>query len=357
MSPTRMLALIAAIAVLPASAEARLATRREQSQDTVAGRGLNGVVVESERAFVRLGPSPDGSIHLTALKLIHSPGDTRAMELAAGIKVQSSTEGGRYVVRVRYPERRQIRVSFWQLLRGEFDIPRVQLRLALDVPAGLPVSVRSSSGDVESADLPNPLAIHTSSGDVDVAGTSGGLSIETSSGDVAGRNLASARVVTSSGDVALDGIRGVLVLRTSSGDLIIAGARDSLDIETTSGDASVSQAPRGLAFSTESGDLELNGLAGVVKVNASSGDVSAQLTPSVRAAEITTGSGELRVHLAPTLACELDLRTSSGTLDVTVPIHVRTASRRAFSGVVLGGRVPIILRTTSGDIDVLNGGK
>lgn len=357
MKPTPILALIAAIAMLPASADARVKTRREQSQRTVAARGLSGVVVESERAFVRLGPSRDGSIHLTALKLIHSPGDARAAELASGIQVQSSTEEGRYVVRVRYPARRQIRVSFWQLLRGEYEPPRVQLRLALDVPAGLPVSVRSSSGDVESGNLPNPLTIHTASGDVDVSGTGRGLSIETASGDVSAQNLAGARVHTSSGDVVVNGIQGPLELRTSSGDLSITGARDSLVIETTSGDAIVSPAPRGLELSTESGDLDLEGLGGVVRVNATSGDVSAELTPSVRVADLTTGSGELRVRLAPTLACDLDLRTSSGTLEVSVPMQIRTANRRALSGVVRGGRVPIVLRTTSGDIDVLNGGK
>ena len=202
MKPTHTLVLIAAIAVLPAPAEARLEsrreTRREQGVSTVEARGLSGVTVESERAFVRLRRSPDAAIHLTALKVLHSPQEPRVAELARGIRVETSTEGGRYVVRVRYPERRQIRVSFWDLIRGDFEFPRVELRLALDVPAGLPVSVRSSSGDVESGDLPNPLSIHTSSGDVDVAGSGRPLSIETASGDIAARDLAGGRMRTTS---------------------------------------------------------------------------------------------------------------------------------------------------------------
>jgi hypothetical protein len=351
------LAVIAALVLPAAPAAARIYTLREQSDRAIDAAGVRELVVENPRGLVTLHRSGDRSIHLTALKLIRTTEQPRSVALARDTQVETLDDRGRYLVRVRYPQRQEIRINLWDVFRGDFELPRVEVRLALDVPDGLPVTVRTLSGDVESQDLSGPLSIGTSSGDVSVLGARGPSSIRTSSGSVTGRELAGAQVRTTSGDVSIDGVSGPLEARTTSGDLEVAGARDSLTLDTTSGDLSVGPAPRGIDLTTGSGDVRLEGVSGTARVETSSGDVGVRFAPGLHDAQVSTGSGGIRARLAPALACALDLRTTSGTLDVSVPVQVRVATRHQFSGVVRDGRLPIILRSSSGDIEVLSGGK
>ena len=119
MEAHHLLLAVAALALLPDSVLAeRTATLREQSQQVVEARGLTGLRVENPSGLVEVSPSRDGRIHLTALKLTSSRVAARAEEFARGTRVETSTESGRYVVRVRYPQRQMLNASLAQLFRG-----------------------------------------------------------------------------------------------------------------------------------------------------------------------------------------------------------------------------------------------
>jgi Putative adhesin len=354
---TITLVLLAAVSLSAPPANARTEVAREQSQATVDARGLHDLLVENARGDIQLRPSSDGALHITALKIIHAPDQQRSRTLAREIRVETQNEGGRYHVHVIYPHRQEVHISFWDLFQGEFDLPRVEVRLALDVPDGLPVVLRTSSGDVDTDGISGSQEIHTTSGDVGVQSARSPVRIETSSGDVTAAAVAAASVHTSSGDVSVDGVGGPLRLRTTSGDMVIAGARDSLDVSTSSGEVRIDAAPRGLTLATGSGGVEVAGAGGLVLIVTRSGDVEIGLARTMRGADITTTSGDVRARMAASLACTLDLQTSSGTFDVTVPIQIRTATRRRLSGSVRGGTLPIHMQTLSGDIDVQSGGQ
>ena len=65
----------------------------------------------------------------------------------------------------------------------------------------------------------------------------------------------------------------------------------------------------------------------------------------------------LGFRLAGGLGCDLTLTSSSGTLDSSVPLKIRTVSRHEMSGAVAGGGPPVVLRSLSGDIAVTGGGR
>lgn len=358
MKRTLIMAVTAALALGVPSAHALRdrETRREQSQRTISARGVNAVEVDNARGLIQVRPSPDSALHLTALKIIHAPRHPRAQAYARETRVEATMEAGRLVVRVRYPQRQQIRISFWDLFKGDFEVPRVELRLALDVPGRLPVVLKARSGDIETADLAGSQSITTTSGDVAVVAAHGPLRVETSSGEFEGRGLAWAQVRTRSGDVSVEDAAGPLDVQTGSGELTVEGASDSLVLATTSGDVRVGAAPRGVTLTTGSGDVDVSAASGVVRVETTSGDVEAALRSGLQGARVATGSGDVRVKLAPVIGGAIELRTSSGALEVSLPIDLHTANRRQISGVIRNGRVPIHVHTTSGDIDVMSGG-
>jgi hypothetical protein len=355
----RFLALATAVLLLPpASLRAGTSTLREQSQQVVEARGLTGLKIENPRGLVRVRPSRDGRIHVTALKLTTASEDARARAFSRDTRVETSTEAGRFVVRVRYPQRQTIRVNLWRLFKGGFDFPGVEVRLSVEAPDRLPVELETASGDLETSDLAGAQVLRTTSGDIEVRGAGAPITASTTSGNVMVAGLARARVRSVSGDVSLEDARGALDVRTTSGDLEVRGATDSLALSTVSGDIRVDRAPRGIDAGTTSGQLVVEGpAAGVVTLRTVSGGVRVGLDRGLRRAGVNTVSGDIQVGLPEGFGCDLTLTSSSGTLDSAVPLTIRTVSRREMSGVVRGGGPPVVLRSTSGDIAVTGGGR
>ncbi len=359
MKAQHLMLAVAALALLPGTLLAdRTTALREQSQQVVEARGLTGLRVENPRGLVQVSPSRDGRIHLTALKLASSRASERAEDFARGTRVETSTESGRFVVRVRYPQRRTLHASLSQLFKGEFDLPRIEVRLSLEVPPSLPVDLETSSGDLETGGLTGTQSLQTTSGDIEVHAAAAFVSIITTSGNIMASGLGRATVHSVSGDITLDAARGPLDVRTTSGDISLSGVTDSLRLSSVSGDIGLDRAPRGLDAGTTSGRIVVDGLAGgAVRLRSTSGEVSFGLDRNLRRADVSTVSGGITARLADGLGCDLTLKSTSGTLDSSVPLKIRTVSRSEMSGTVSGGGPPVILHSLSGDIAVTGRGR
>ena len=68
MNVHHLVVALAVLAFLPGPSAARPDTLSGQSRQVVEARGLKGVRVENPRGRVRVVPSPDGRLHVTALK-------------------------------------------------------------------------------------------------------------------------------------------------------------------------------------------------------------------------------------------------------------------------------------------------
>jgi hypothetical protein len=348
--PMKRFLILALVIGLGSGRAAASEVVREESQATFKPAGWRALEVDNARGEIRVRPSADGQLHLTALKIIRA-GESRARELSRDTRVETRTEGGRFVVEVRYPQRSDVRIGFFDFF-NDVQFPRLEVRMTLEVPAGLSVVLRSSSGDLDSDRLAAVQTFETRSGDVHVSGARAGLDISTSSGDVKIEDSSGARVHTSSGGVTIAHGRGPLSIRTSSGDVEIKAASDSVRVETASGDIHVDDAPRGADITTSSGSVELGTVNGALRVRTRSGDVTGTLAPSLRGAELATASGTMHVRLADAMGCMLEMRTLSGTLDVGIPMALRHADRREILGQVRHGTAPVRLTSVSGSIEV-----
>ena len=379
------------LGVSPAAAERGVL--REQSEQTVEPRGFKSLEVVNSRGRVDLLPSPDARLHVTALKIVRVGNTERAEAVARGIVVETGIQGDRYVVEVRYQKRRNIRVNFWDFFRVDgMHLTRYEVRIACQVPRGMPVTVRESSGDIRSEGLATAQVLKTSSGDIEVLSAGGPLEASSSSGDVTATGIREAKlksvsgdvvvrlaagplrassssggisvadaggelsISTVSGDIQVRQVAGALRASTSSGGISVTGARDSLSLSSVSGDIEADAAPRGLEAGSSSGAVVVRGVTGTVKVGTVSGDVRLSLREPLRGVEAGTTSGEIRLALDSAVGCSLDMQTSSGTIEVEQPMQMKNVSRRSVTGVIRGGRTPVVLHTTSGDITVVGAG-
>ncbi len=352
LAPLVPLALVVAWSSPAAAAD----TLREQSDLVLDPAGWKGLEIENPRGPVEVRRSTDGRVHLVAVKTVHGQDRRHSTQTAAGVEVTTEQLEGRYVVSVRYPQRTDVRIGFWDLLSG-VEFPRVQVRIEVEAPEGLPLRLRSSSGDLSTEDRTGPQTLEARSGDISIRGARGPLEATTTSGDLSATDVGAGRLRTSSGGVTIDGARGPLAVRTSSGDIEIKGATDSLSLEASSGDIKVDAAPRGLRAETTSGGIDAPAIGGWAMLRSSSGDIDCGLHPPLRRAEVSSVNGSLTVRLAGGAGYTLDARTTNGTIDVGVPLTLSSVDRHVVTGKVAGGGAMVALRTSSGDITVASGGK
>jgi hypothetical protein len=346
------LVTLLALAV-PAAVSAE--TWREQSEATEDARELKGVVVENPRGLVSVRRGATDQIHLTALKIVRGEDERHAARWGKETEVVTSREGGRYVVRVKYPQRQSVRIGLLDVFNG-FELPRVEVRLEVEVPDDLPVRLASTSGDLESENVSGSQVLTTTSGDVTVQQARGPLRASSTSGAVSASAIGAAVIQTVSGDVEVERASGPLRITATSGAVSVKGARDSLVISSVSGALRVDEAPRGLRARTTSGDIVTHGAAGIVRINSTSGDVVLGLGPDARDVDVSTGSGDVDVSLDAGLQSTFEMRTSNGTVDVAAPLQVNTVSRHLVTAVIGRPSATVLLRTSSGDIHVRRGG-
>jgi DUF4097 and DUF4098 domain-containing protein YvlB len=189
---------------------------------------------------------------------------------------------------------------------------------------------------------PPDTKIHTKSGSGDqtIEGMQAGIDVETGSGDIKLTDLAGdIRIHTGSGNVQARGAAGPFEARAGSGDITIE--------EKAKGDVRIE---------TGSGNIEARGVDGGLNASTGSGDVRVDGTPE-NAWYVKTGSGNAELRLPQQAAFDLDVSTSSGSVEVNHPVTTTVQgrveeARKSIRGKVRGGGPEINVHTGSGDVRV-----
>jgi hypothetical protein len=358
--PIALAALVALLAAPPVRANDLPPTLVDRSEKVAEVRGLAGLDVDNARGRVMVQPSSDGRLHVVATRIFRMGDSASARRYAEQTSVQSGPRSGRYAVDVHYPHRIETGFSFFDLFsergRRRFQVPSIEVLLELQVPAGLPVRVTTTSGDVQATSLGSPLAVTVTSGDVKLSALRAPVSVQSVSGDVELEQVAGCRVRTTSGSVAVDGV-SALDCATVSGDIEVKGARDSLALDSQSGDLTVADAPAGVHARSTSGELDVRGACGLVWLRTTSGEIRTRLRGPLRSADLSSVSGGVSAELVSGLGAQLAASTTSGTIDCTVPMTVARHERNHLQARIGPGGPNIHISTVSGNLTVTSGGK
>lgn len=195
---------------------------------------------------------------------------------------------------------------------------RVSLDYRLYLPAGIDVEIQSSSGNLE---------VQDHQGAVDFQSASGDLRLRSVDGPV--------RLRSGSGDLSLSSLTGDLIARSNSGDIDVRGLQGDCSVESSSGEIRVSRLQGNLEARTSSGDVEAKGIA----------------SPGF-SFFVFTSSGDVDLLLHPKASLFLQLRSSSGDLEVLAPMEVLELDRHRLKGRLASAELPARLETSSGDIRI-----
>ena len=123
--------------------------------------------------------------------------------------------------------------------------------LGIAVPAGIPVTLTDSSGDIIARNLP---------ADVEIGDSSGDIRVENAAGRV--------QVTDSSGDIVIEGAREVVIPSDSSGSIRITRISGDVRIDNdSSGDVSVAEIGGAFELTADSsGDVTVSDVKGQVSL-------------------------------------------------------------------------------------------
>ena len=142
--------------------------------------------------------------------------------------------------------------------------------LELEVPEGLALQLRDSSGDIKISDI-SDITIRDSSGDIEISNASGSVEIDDSSGDIKVREIQGDFTINSdsSGDIRGNDIKGnVLVVADSSGDIRFSDIGKNVVVERdSSGDIdAINVGGDFRVLKDSSGRIHSKGVAGEVLI-------------------------------------------------------------------------------------------
>jgi hypothetical protein len=348
--PAVLIALLGADGRTAEEAEAALAATRLE----VARSGNEvRVTLRTEPRAVPLGEGVTLSLRPHA--------DLRAV-VPTGVRVRARDASGEIEVQGPVADV-EARTSF-----GAVRLSRVTGRAVASSGSGEIVIRDASGGDVHA---------QTNFGDVTIEDVEAGtIEAESSSGDLLLRSVRAARIDARSsfGGVELERVSGDVTAKTASGDVELAdGAPGTHRLHSNFGTVSVERVSGVIRASSDSGNVEVEAdgdveatsgygrvrVAGVLThlhATSDAGDVDVVARAgSAPAAEwrITSRFGEVALRAAPDLACTIDARTEFGDVsgDVGLTVEEDGAATRA-SGALGAGGPAVVLRTSSGDVEV-----
>ena len=204
------------------------------------------------------------------------------------------------------------------------------------IPAGVPIDIRTSSGDISITGADNAATLTTSSGDISARSLTSGLTVSTTSGDVKLDDIAGRlEVTTVSGDVELDNGRvSDAVVQTTNGDIDLQGVANAFTLESVSGDVTVRDARDGqLVVTTTNGNVDYTGSLARGGSNT-----------------ISTISGDVTLRLPDASSFRLDASTINGDLSSEFALRDEQRDRRFLRGRVGAGEALLKIETTSGNV-------
>ena len=138
-------------------------------------------------------------------------------------------------------------------------------------------------------------------------------------------------IETGSGDVKLDNLAGEIRIHTGSGNVEARGAAGPFEARAGSGDITIEEKAKGdVRLETGSGNIHVRGVDGGLNASTGSGDVQVDGNPA-NTWHVRTGSGNAELRLPQQAAFDLDVSTSSGSVEVNHPVTTTVQGPRGRS--------------------------
>lgn len=311
-------------------------------------------VIGSQGDMVVTSKGDSKTISVEILKTVKAEDEERAAALAEEMGLEVTRRDDLIKLETKYPESFNKDTSILKMIfkRG----PDLSMDLTIRIPESLRISLVTASGDVDISDIISDVEISTASGDIDAENIRGFLKINVASGDVDVKNTAGLVITSASGDITAADVDGDAMISVTSGDIDLKDINGDIDLKTVSSDIYAENVKGAAAVKGTSGSIDFNGIEGSVNVFTASGDISVVAVPAESGTDYNLGTSNGMVELRFKRKLEsgfiLKATTTTGHIDIDLPIKVSKVSRNDIVGVVREGESKVFIETSSGDISI-----
>ena len=275
--------------------------------------------------------------------------EEEARELAEGVVIRFEEAADKLAIKADMPVQQRNR--------------SISISYKITQPRQTGIDGESASGSLRVMDLDGNVAAHTASGSVAAERIKGSTRLTSASGSVRGEQVSNGdvKLESASGGVHLSDATGIgaCELHSSSGSATARNVQaESIRMSSASGHVTLDEAQaKTMNLHSSSGGVKAESIVcSRLNAESSSGGVSAAFSraaPPDVVADMTSGSGSVRVVLPPGFAGWVDLSTTSGSLDTDLPITLKgSISKRRVSGSVGQGSGRLTARAVSGSVRV-----
>lgn len=275
--------------------------------------GAGTLRVETQGGEIRVSPSNDSAVRVTAKQKIKASSEAEADELLKKLELTLEQTGNDVHVRARYEQRPEgFRWGSW---------PPVQVDIIVTVPASFATDLNTSGGAVVVGNLEGKADVRTSGGSIKL-----------------GKMGSTVQARTSGGSITLEESRGMAELKTSGGNITVGRVHGPADL------------------STSGGSIRVDAVANALRAHTSGGSIRAAITGALKEeCSLSTSGGGVNVTVDKSAAFRLDAATSGGGVDaegLTITLEKSQRDRSRLAGLVNGGGPLLKLRTSGGGITV-----
>jgi hypothetical protein len=165
---------------------------------------------------------------------------------------------------------------------------------------------------------------------------------------------------TSDGDLTATGLTGNLQVHSGDGAVTLEDVHGSLRLTASDGRVAVRRASGTLDARGADGHMTIDGQFTAVNVRTSDGNLDLALAPGSQltaASRIESSDGRVTIKIPQNLSADLDVSTSDGHLECTLPLTMDHYSSKESSGHHLHGRlnaggVSLEIHTSDGSLNV-----
>jgi DUF4097 and DUF4098 domain-containing protein YvlB len=324
----------------------------DQSVQPLPANGSVKVVLD--RGAIKVTPSSDSQVHITANKVVYANDQGEAEKLKGAIAPTFNTDGNQLVIEFSR--------------RGDWKGGRVDLEVA--VPKNAALDLFTNRGDIDVRDREAYVKTHTSRGSTTLSNVIGNTENYLRRGDFVVKNVKGdvsvegrvddAQLSDITGAVTLNGdyMGGVQLskigksVRFKSSRTDMEFAKLEGDFDMSSGDLRARNVTGPFRIDTRSKDIHLDEVSGDIRIEDEHADV--ELHPKqIGNIEVSNRSGGIRLVVPGNANLEVNARADRGEVDTDFNLN-RSEDKRAqtLQGVINRGGPKVQLNTQHGTISV-----
>jgi hypothetical protein len=319
---TRTILLLAATV---ATASALSEENINQQLDCAPG---GKIVVDVDFGTVDVSAGADDKVAVAVYRKIDSNDEAKEKEYLASVPVTVTKEGNTVTIRARCEKKD--RDLNWA---GHCNM---DARYTLRIPRNFNSDLRTGGGTIIGAELTGTMSADTSGGKLKFTHLRGPTG-----------------ATTSGGSIELNGCEGAVKVDTSGGRIESIDGSGSLDARTSGGSIVVRNFGGDTKVETSGGRLVFENINGKITGRSSGGSITARLrSPVPGDVNLETSAGSIDVSVPPDAGLDVEAEASSGRVTSDLPfVGIRT-DREQLKGKINGGGKSMVLRSGAGSISI-----